>query len=267
MTEPANDPTLPKIDERVLGGFRQIARWMLQRNFHVVAVERQSHAAAQSIPPGPLIVFGNHPGWWDPLVAMHLAQQTFPQRRYYAPIDAQSLQQYRVFARLGYYGIELHTAAGATAFLKKSLAILNASNSSLWITPEGRFADPRDRSATMMPGVAHVAARLTAGTLLPLAIEYAFWEERRPCVFLRWGEPISIVAADAPSKAAWSQRIERALRSTQDELAALVIERDDRPFEVLLRGQAQGPIARLTHLFRRLRNERVRDGHGKKFQR
>lgn len=257
---------LPEIDTRVLGVFQRLARWMLRRNFQVVAIERQSQAVAQSIPAGPLIVYGNHPGWWDPLVAMFLAQQTFPRRRYYAPIDARSLQQYRVFARLGYYGIDLDSAAGAATFLKTSLAILNVPDSSLWITPEGRFADPRDRSATLMPGIAHLAARLNAGTLLPLAIEYAFWEERRPCVLLKWGEPISIAAFRASSKPAWSQRVERALRSTQDELAARVIERDDRAFQVLLHGHTQGAISRLTHVFRRLRGEQVRAAHGEKFR-
>ena len=109
-------------------------------------------------------------------MAHFLNRTLFPRRQFFAPIDADALEQYKVFAKLGFYGVRMHTTSGAAAFLRQSLAILHAGDTAIWMTPEGRFADVRDRTAKLMPGLAHLCTRLESGCAVPIALEYVFWE-------------------------------------------------------------------------------------------
>jgi hypothetical protein len=74
---------------------------------------------------------------------------------------------------------------------------------------------------------------------LPLALEYAFWEERTPEALERFGPPIPLGGPGrSSSPAEWTARFERALEATQDELAVDAISRDPARFETMLRGSA-----------------------------
>ena len=160
----------PRVRSWFQSGFHAFLRPFLKRHFHAVAIDRESRFESLD-ESAPLIVYGNHPSWWDPLIAHFLNRTLFPERQFYAPIDADALQQYRVFGKLGFYGVNMDTTSGAAAFLKQSTAILGArERTAIWITPEGRFSDARDHSPELMPGLAHLCNRLSEGYVLPLAI-------------------------------------------------------------------------------------------------
>jgi hypothetical protein len=146
------------------------------------------------------------------------------------------LEQYKVFERLGFYGVEMSSNSGAASFLKKSQSIMRRTNSAIWITPEGRFADSRDHAADLMPGLAHLCKRSEHATALPLALEYVFWEERLPLCLLTLGKPRRTADHRDWSKSDWSKHLAHDLRETQRRLAELAIGRDSRPFENLLQG-------------------------------
>ena len=50
----------------------------------------------------PLIIYANHPSWWDPMIAQFLNRKLCPDRQFYAPIDAKALEHYRVLGKLGF---------------------------------------------------------------------------------------------------------------------------------------------------------------------
>jgi hypothetical protein len=70
--------------------------------------------------------------------------------------------------------------------------------------------------------------------LIPLAIEYTFWDERLPETLLRFGKPVR-VAGDMSTEAA-TERLESALVATMEELKTAAMARDASAFRVLLRG-------------------------------
>ena len=259
---------VPEVSRWLQNGFHRFLRVFLKRHFHAIAIDRASRCEQSIAPDQPLIVYGNHPGWWDPLMAHYLNRNLFPQRQFYAPIDAEALEQYRVFARLGFYGVQLQTAKGAADFLRNSVAILRAGDTSIWMTPEGRFADVRDRSARLMPGLAHLCTRMESGCALPLALEYVFWEERLPICLISMGQPQAIDRLRDLTKLQASDRLEQALRDTQDRLMNLSMQRSSAPFDNLLHGTA-GP-GTTYGLFRRLfawgQGRRIRDQHGDQFE-
>jgi hypothetical protein len=71
-------------------------------------------------------------------------------------------------------------------------------------------------------------------TLLPLAIEYTYWDERLPETFLRFGEPIRLADGIATEEA--TTQLGAALAQTMHALESDVLARDPRAFRVLLAG-------------------------------
>jgi 1-acyl-sn-glycerol-3-phosphate acyltransferase len=215
--------------------FRWYVPRYLARHFHRVAVARDT---VPNVPGDvPLVVYANHPGWWDPLFGMLLAWRCIPEHEFFAPIDAAALARYRVFEQLGFYGVQLDARAGARRFLEVSRGLLSRPNTSVWMTPEGRFTDPRE-DAPFEPGLAHLVATLDRGWVLPAAIEYSFWYERCPEALVRFGEAIDVGQYPGLSKTGWTELLRDRLRSEQGKLAEQSMRRDMRDFRVLVAGRA-----------------------------
>lgn len=216
----------------------------------------------------PVIIFGNHPSWWDPLIAHYLNLTQFKPRQFYAPIDAEALKKYQVFKKLGFYGVSLSSHSGAAAFLKQSMSILQSPSTALWITPEGRFCDVRDHSAALMPGLSHLCTKLTNGYVVPMALEFVFWEERLPECLVRFGEPLRVEQCSSMDKAAWNDALVIALRTAQQRLAEDSIARDSTRFSPALRGRAGA--GGLYDMMRRMKSffngEKLSLEHGEKLQ-
>jgi 1-acyl-sn-glycerol-3-phosphate acyltransferase len=235
---------LPPISTPLLRFFRGIVRGYFKRHFRAVSIQ---HAAQLQSLRGPLIVYANHTSWWDPMVSVLLAQQLQPDARHYAPMDAAALAKYPILRRLGIFAIDMTSARGAAQFLRTSQAIL-AAGGILWITPQGRFADPRE-PLVFKPGLGALAARTPGITLLPLAIEYTFWDERLPETLLRFGSPIHIEhGTDADAATA---HLLAALADTMQHLSSAAIARDPAAFTPLLTG-ARG-TGGIYSLIRRVR--------------
>ena len=152
-------------------------------------------------------------------------------------MDAAALKHYAFLRKLGLFPVESGTPRGAAQFLRAARQILSTPNSVLWVTPEGRFTDMRTRPAIFRPGLAALVARLGACTLVPLAFEYTFWDERLPEILVSCGQPIEVTDGRLHSVAEWSERLGAALAATQDELAALAKLRDPARFETILSGR------------------------------
>ena len=211
---------------------------------------RALRVAGESLPPSgkPLILYSNHPSWWDPVIMMLISSLLFPGRKSYAPMDETALGKYCIFRRIGVFGIA-PGARGAARFLRTSMRILEDPDALLWVTAEGAFTDIRVRPVRLRAGVAHVARRLPDAVVLPVSIEYTFWNERRPEALVRFGRPVSCPEDD--SVAGWTAALESALQQTMTDLAEDGMARDPARFRTLVRG-ADG-IGGIYDLYRRLR--------------
>jgi 1-acyl-sn-glycerol-3-phosphate acyltransferase len=222
---------LPSISRPVLWFFRRIARGYFRRHFSAVRLSRGSDLTG--LTAERLIVCGNHSSWWDPMVLILLGERLLPGRRHYAPMDAAALEHYGIFRQLGVFGVEMKTARGAAQFLRTGKSIVE-SGGVLWVTPQGRFADTRERPLGFKPGLAALAAKLEGGcTVVPLAIEYTFWNERLPETLLRLGEPVTVHGGN-PEEV--QEAIEAALLKTMEALKRDAITRDPAAFSLLQDG-------------------------------
>ena len=220
----------PPISPLVLRFFRRVVRRYFRRHFRTVLA---LHAHRLRGHKGPLIVYGNHASWWDPMLIILLGQLLLPDSRHYAPIDARALQQYPILRKLGIFPVEMASPRGAAQFLRTAQAILD-DGGVLWMTPQGRFADPREFPLAFKPGLGALALRMPQVPLVPLAVEYAFWDERLPEVLLQFGEAVHLPVNAATSQA--TRELEAALAASMFALQRSAIQRDPALFETLFAG-------------------------------
>ncbi|TNC12480.1 glycerol acyltransferase [Methylobacterium terricola] len=186
---------------------------------------------------GPVVVYCNHPAWWDAALIILLAQRFFPAAESFAPFDAAMLARYRIFSRMGAFGVDLDSPRGAASFMAASRTILDRPGRVMWITAQGRFSDVRERPLGLRPGVARIAELAPEALFVPLALDYAFWEERGAEACLAFGPGIparDLLALPRPDRLA---RLEADLTATLDRLATDVRSRDPARFTSLLDGR------------------------------
>lgn len=221
---------MPQISPLTLRFFRRVARRYFRGGFRAVQAQ---HAARLRNLTGPVIIFGNHSSWWDPMLVVLLGELLMPERQHFAPMDSRALDQYPILRKLGIFPVEMATSRGAVRFLSTSEAILSGGGV-LWLTPQGRFADSREFPLAFKPGLGALALRLPTVPLVPLAIEYPFWDERLPESLLHFGEPMHVNAEASTAQA--TRELEDALTTCMLDLQSAAISRDPTRFETLLTG-------------------------------
>jgi 1-acyl-sn-glycerol-3-phosphate acyltransferase len=249
----------------LLRWFTWYARRYVRHHFHSLRVSRSGLPPESKL---PLIIYSNHASWWDPLVGLVLKSEFFAGRRLYAPMDAAMLERYKLFARLGFFGVEQGSGRGAVQFLRTAEAILQSPEPLLAITPQGRFADVRERPVRFEAGLGHLATRVEHALFVPCVAEYVFWEERLPEILVRFGEPVEVRYEPATAFTAdfWTQQFEHKLEAVQDALSLESRRRDPAVFQTRLQGGAgQGGIYDWWRAAKaKLRGEKFNREHGRK---
>ena len=234
-------------------------RRLARRRFHAVRLARGSRPAID--PEQSVVIYSNHPSWWDPVIFVLLQRHVFPRRAGYGPMDAQALKRYKILRHIGVFGLDPDTRRGAARFLRVSNGILRTPHTALWVTAEGGFTDPRQRPVRLRPGVAHLLHKRANVVAIPLALEFPFWNESAPEALARFGEPI--MPDEARSVTMWDRLLTDRLTETMDRLAADALTRDASRFDSLLGGKAG--IGGIYDVWRRmsaaLRGQRAQLGH------
>jgi 1-acyl-sn-glycerol-3-phosphate acyltransferase len=249
--------SLPRPSRRMLAWFSLYLRWYVPRHFRALRVAHSARfvegvhpSSGGSFRPsspggtpdpaaaaGPAVLVAlNHPSWWDPLTCILISRHLLPGYDHYAPMDAAEAARYRILASMGLFPVEQNSPRGAAQFLRAGKEILSRPKSLLWITPQGEFTDARQRPVEFRPGLSALVARLPEAVVIPLAIEYVFWNERLPEVLVNCGSPV-VFRGEAANAAAIDAQLVAALTATQDELAALALARNPSRFETVLDGQ------------------------------
>lgn len=234
-------------------------RWYVRRRFHAVRLLRPLPALPAD---RPLIVYCNHPSWWDLAMIVLVGMGPLGHRVSYGPMDEVGLAQYPFLRRLGIFAIDLASKRGAAQFLRTSLGLLKDRSAILWILPEGRFVDARVRPIAIRPGVAHLARHIEGAVFLPMALEYPFWDQSTPEALVHFGEPI--VEAGELDVPGWNSLLEARLTQAMDELAEAAVARDPARFVPLIGGTAG--VGGIYDLWRRVkaisRGRRFDPAHG-----
>ncbi len=227
-----------KRNRHVAGGLRWYTRRILRRQFHAVraisSVRTELESLASSDRPAMLML--THSSWWDPLIAIDLWNRYFPKRRLSAPMHRRELERFGFFRAVGVFGIdpdEPRSLAAMRDYLQPRLSREAAGGAEvLVLTPQGALTDPRV-PMRLRPGAAAIAASVPDLEVISIAIEYAFWSDRLPEVFLHAQRCPPPNANGAASTARWHRTLQESLAEVAEALAAAVASRDPDRFERL----------------------------------
>lgn len=134
---------------------------------------------------GGLLVYANHPGFWDGFVVHQLARAAGWDA--YALMEEPMLARYRFLARIGAFSVRPGEPASARESLRYAGELLGRPRSSVFVFPEGRLHP----GATPLPlhrGV-ELLSRRSGARCLPIAIRYAVFEHELPDVLVELGAP------------------------------------------------------------------------------
>jgi 1-acyl-sn-glycerol-3-phosphate acyltransferase len=240
---------LPRRWPWLVRGFRKYATHYVRKHFRAVRLSKSG--AEIPTTDEPLLVVLNHPSWWDPLIGIVLSR-ALADRDQFAAIDAVAVQQYRFFTKLGFVGVDTKSLRGAADFLRTGAEILSQPRRVFWVTAQGRFTDVRERPLALQSGVGHLAARLRAGTVLPIALEYTFWTESTPEALVRIGEALRVTDHPGLRGKDWTALIEAHLTQTLDALNLEAMKRDPSAFTELLGGKSG--VGGVYDVWRRLKS-------------
>lgn len=122
-----------------------------------------------------LVIYANHPSFWDPLVLALLIGRYWPGHAVLSPIDEESLRRHWYFRGLGFFGIQKSSVRGIRQFLFNANAALNSKEPSvLALTPEGKYSSPLSEPIKLQRGLARAlkAQGSSPVAVIPVAIDY-----------------------------------------------------------------------------------------------
>lgn len=218
--------------------FGWYAERQLRRRFHAVRLAAGSRESLEALRQfaGPASVALSHASWWDPMVAVWLHLRFFPERGNVSPMDARELSRFRFLTRLGIFGIDPDDPASLSAMVRHVAARLRAMPQGTFIvTPQGRFTDVRE-PVVPRPGAASVLAELRGMPAWSVAVEYGFWVDARPEVFLRVDR---LQTPADPRRGEWQRTLQAGMQANADALAEAVRAREPGRFETVLGGGAR----------------------------
>jgi 1-acyl-sn-glycerol-3-phosphate acyltransferase len=225
----------PRISPRVFRVFAAYCRRYVRKHFHSFRILKTGEPKFDV--GRPVVVYLNHPAWWDPLICLSLSQRYFPNRSSFAPIEANMLKCYGFFKHLGFFPVQ--PESGALQFLRTSRVVLDPEEkNALWLTPQGRFTDVRERPLQLRRGLGALAVREPHAVFVPLAIEYAYWTESRPEILVTFGDAIRPANETARSAAEWTQVFTDSLQRAQDTLASHSCRRSAEDWQILNEGRS-----------------------------
>jgi len=242
------DPTFipAAYSERFCNIFAWYTARLFRKRFHNVRLDNHNPDTPTALNtiadhPGPMILLATHSSWWDPLILFWAVQSWLPapakmRRKQFGPMDAAELSRFKFLRKIGCFGIDPDDPESLPLLRDYAVNQLTSTPGAvLAITPQGDFADPRD-TIRVRPGAAAVAATLSESPnhkplVVALAIEYTFWTDQRPEIFLR----LKLADHDhRGSTAAWHRAITDAMQHNADQLAITVRSRDPQRFTTLL---------------------------------
>jgi 1-acyl-sn-glycerol-3-phosphate acyltransferase len=212
--------------------FTTVMRRQMRAGFKAV---RLAHPGPPDVAEDrPLMVYSNHPAWWDPAFFIVLADRLFSARESYGPIDAVMLERYRFMRRIGIFGVTQDSPRGASEFLRTAERIVDDPRRMLWITAQGEFTDPRERPVALRSGAARLMTRRPEVVAVPLALEYPFWTEKRPEALALFGMPVTVERGE--SSDVLNDRLAAGLEAAMDDLSGRAVRREAGRFDRLISG-------------------------------
>jgi 1-acyl-sn-glycerol-3-phosphate acyltransferase len=238
---PAAGDDLPEIpaNKNWLGDaliYRFLVRYPLWSAFSRVAAQIEGELPLAN--DGPLIVYLNHPSWWDGYLCFVIDRILLRSRfDSYLMMEDLQLRSYRFFTWSGAFSVDRTRAESAARSLRYIAALLGREQpSSLFIFPQGTISPNDQRPLRLYRGAAQIAAQLNREvSFLPVALRYEFGKEQRPEALMRIG-PAHRVAPPLHATAL-TRELQQRLSQNCDQLRDDFLEGRTASYPTIVHGR------------------------------
>ncbi|MDQ3801800.1 MAG: lysophospholipid acyltransferase family protein [Acidobacteriota bacterium] len=168
----------------------------------------------------PLLVYANHSGWWDGLVAFEVSRAA--RLDSFIMMEEKQLKKLFLFRRLGAFSVVRENPRKALKSIEYAANLLKENppphKRTLWIFPQGEILPNDRRPLNFYHGVSRIIEKAGRVAAIPFAIRYEFLDDFKPEIFAKIAEP-QLISADKNFDAkTLTARFERSLTETLDAL-------------------------------------------------
>ncbi|MBN1447169.1 MAG: lysophospholipid acyltransferase family protein [Bacteroidetes bacterium] len=206
----------------------------IRRSFAAVHLKGAEHVS-DTRPQVPLVLYANHPGWWDAVLPVILSNQVF-RHDAYAMMEEKQMKQYGFFRRLGCFSVVREDPREAVRSLRYAADLLRGTSRVLWIFPQGTLTAAERRPLRFYNGTAHLLRDLGEVTAVPVAFRYEFVEQERPEVFIACGKPWYIHAEERVDIDLTTHLLEELMEYELDVQREEIMERDLDAYATVIQG-------------------------------
>lgn len=210
--------------------FYALVQPALRRTFHRVALAGPPPAADL-----PLVIYSNHPSWWDGYIAFLLARVVW-RRDGYLMMEEPQLERYSFFRYCGVFGVDRRRPRQGWQAVRYAAALLDRPARLVWIFPQGVITPNDRRPLVTFAGAAHIACLAAPVRCLPVALRFEFLQEQRPVALVRVGA--AHVVAPGTSARALHREMDARLTAELDALREDVLRDTTATYTTVLAGRA-----------------------------
>lgn len=142
---------------------------------------------------GPLLVAPNHISWWDGFF-IDFACRQFINRKPFLMMLEEQLKRYRFFQKVGAYSINPRLIGSIIESARYTREILKTSDHFVILYPQGDIEPFEKRPLTLKRGLQLFIRETPAAAVLPVGFKIQYYNQKRPSVIVRFGEPLSALS-------------------------------------------------------------------------
>ncbi|HSA06743.1 MAG TPA: lysophospholipid acyltransferase family protein [Candidatus Gastranaerophilales bacterium] len=156
---------------------------MIKKNFCSVRVKNKQNYELRN-PEFASLFYGFHGCWWDGPIATILCRKLYNCNFY---MMIKELRRFPALAMAGGFSIEKESAHESINY---SVKLLENSENTLWIFPQGKVYPSNFRPLNFEGGIAHICKKIKKLNLIPVACNYTFLRGEKPEILIEIGKPI-----------------------------------------------------------------------------
>lgn len=210
-------------------------RRKIRRAFAAVHLKGAEHAVPVRRDV-PLVLYANHPAWWDAVLPAILSNQVFHHDAY-AMMEEKQMQQYGFFRRIGCFSVVRDNPRKAVESLRFAADLLRHHSRALWIFPQGTLTSVEKRPLNLYNGTARLLRELGDVTAVPVAFRYEFVDKEWPEVFIAFGKPWHIRSDERVEINMTTDLLQQLLEYEMDVQREDVMEREFEAYQTILAGR------------------------------
>ena len=206
-------------------------RNLLKRRFHSLQVAGLDFLREKDAEI-PFIVYGNHSGWWDGLVAFEIFRQA--KLDAFFMMEEKQLKNLFLFQRLGAFSIVRENGREAIKSINYSAELLKKSGGTLLIFPQGEIFSNDARPIKFYNGLSRIIEKIGKVYVVPMAMRYEFLGEFKPQIFVNIGLPelIKIDSNFIPKEK--TNDFAECLTTNLDKLKSDIVSKNFNRFEKII---------------------------------